>query len=336
MPNVISGAGGVPSEMAHELDHRLVSLGYGLTGVGAVDVALVVDAYVGLQPRCAQTQRYAAREAVPLRIVGLQCPVLVRDAFAVVGHVVVAAQKGDGGKHPLQRQSIGGERIRCIHGWEIGVQVSLAQVFSLDVPPPRFVVRSRVVHIDFGKVRARPLEAGDRMEPIGHYDLRLYREVVVRSPEILLVGQPRAVEDARFERYRASAREGEARHGTYVPDVPDLLGDERPIGEVLQVGRSVGVDRERYAHLPDRKAESSFRGEHYVSVEHSYSPLVGEVYLGLVVYDGKQPALYAYPRVAYLEASFAHLRLVLVFGPYGGVHVGPVCERVGRSRPRAA
>lgn len=321
------------SEVAYELDDGFVLFGEERDGIGAVEVAFVVDAYVRLKFRTAQAQCHAAGQAMPLRIVGRQGTGVVRLSPAVVGHVVVAAQKGDGRKDPLQRQTIRDEGVRRIHGWEGAACVTLAEVLALDMPAARFVITAEVVHLDLRGARISPLEAGGQMEPAGQQQLCLERKVVIRGPEILLIGQPRTVEDAGFECERTPLEKSVADRGPDVPHIADLLGDERPVGEVLQMGRAVGVDREGHAHLPYREAQPPSRPEPDVGVQHPDPAFVGEVDLGLVLHDREHPALKPDTGIPNLETALVDPGLIFVLGADRGVHLRPVRERVGRLRP---
>ena len=74
---------------------------------------------------------------------------------------------------------------------------------------------------------------------------------------------------------------------SHVAHVAHLLGDEGPVGEILLVGRPVGVDSEGHAHLSQRELQSLCGLEARVGVEHLDLALVAEVYLRLVADDGR-------------------------------------------------
>jgi hypothetical protein len=103
-----------------------------------------------------------------------------------------------------------------------------------------------------------------------------------------------------------------------------LLGDERTVGEVLLVGRAVGIDGERHTHLSGRYGQALEREDAGIGVEHLDLSLVRQIYFGFIGHAGQDVARQADAGVAYLEASGIHARLIFVFGADGSVHFGQV------------
>ena len=174
--------------------------------------------------------------------------------------------------------------------------------------------------------------------------LRLERIVEPSGPKILLRGQPRTVENARLEHHRHTPPEPPAERRPDVAHVPRLLGDERAVGEILLVGRTVGVDGERHAHLSDREGEPAAQHpQPDIGVEHLDRTLVREVDLRLVGHRRQQIARKAEAGVPHLEAPLADFGLVFELAAHGPVDLhgkgapgAPGRQRIGGPCRRAA
>ena len=172
-----------------------------------------------------------------------------------------------------------------MHSLERIVGVVLVEILRLYVPSVLMPVGASVVHHHVGVVGLYLLRAQREVESVRHEQLRLSREVHVLCPEVLLVGQSRPVEESGFEHDREAHIERVSQRRTHIAHVAHLLGYERAVGEILLVGRAVGVDSERHTHLSDGELHGLPRLQSGVGVEHLYLALVAEVYLSLIIYN---------------------------------------------------
>ena len=159
--------------------------------------------------------------------------------------------------------------------------------------------------------------------------MRLEGEVVIVGPVVFLIGQSRPVEYPSFQCDRKTAAEGPRRGGSDVAYVADLLGDKGAVGEVLQVGRPMGIYSERHAHLAERELERLFGLQPDICVEHLDRALVREVNLSFISYNRDYFPFYAQAGVAYFKPPFPNCRLVFVFCPDCAVYFGLIAMADG-------
>ncbi len=159
--------------------------------------------------------------------------------------------------------------------------------------------------------------AQHHVEPHGKHRLYLGREVDALGPVVFLVGKSRAVVQTCLDDDREAHPEVVASLGSHIADVAHLLGDKRPVGEVLLVGRAMGVYRKRHAHLAYRQCPPVRGSDGGIGVEHLDFSLVAEVYLRLVRHHRRERARHIYTCRAHLETALPLAGLIFILGAQG-------------------
>ena len=101
----------------------------------------------------------------------------------------------------------------------------------------------------------------------------------------------------------------------HVTHIANLLCDERAIGEVLLVRRTMRVNGEGHSLLAYGELETLPRLQAGIGIQHLDFAFVAQVYLRLVTYDGCQVASKAHTSRADLKPAFALTGLVFIFTP---------------------
>ena len=112
------------------------------------------------------------------------------------------------------------------------------------------------------------LGAQRQIEALREEHLRLGGEIHLLCPIILLVCQSGTIEQSSLKDYRYTDIETVAEGGTDVAHVTHLLGDERTVGKILLVRRTMGIDSERHSHLTDCERETRSRLDACIGIEH--------------------------------------------------------------------
>lgn len=323
-------ADGRASEACHEFHNDLVLLGDLGDGVVAVEILLIVEPDVG-DERFADAPRHAGREARAFVVVdyeaavGVLAPVKIADAIAVIGHVIVADEGRDLCEEaPPERYVPAREDIERVDVVEGVVTIVLVEVLALDEQAPEAHIEPRVVHHHGADVRPDLLDAEHGVDIAGGHERELGGVVDALGPVVFLIGKAGAVEQSRLDLHGDAQGKGGAHHGAHVAHIAHLLGQEGAVGEVLLVGRAVGIDGERHAHLSDGQLERVDGQQADIGVEPLDLALVAQVYLGLVVHPLQRAAADAHAGVAHLEAALAFAGLVFIFAAYCAVDLGDV------------
>ena len=157
------------------------------------------------------------------------------------------------------------------------------------------------------------------VEALGQEELGLGREVDLLCPVVLLVGQSRTIKQSSLKYYRRLTLELISQRCTHIAHITHLLGYERAVGEVLLMGRAVGIDSEWHTKLSYGEVEIIHGSETRIGIEHLDVALIGEVKLSLVAHSIHHLSQDTDAGVAHLKSAFALLGLVFILGPHRSV-----------------
>jgi len=135
------------------------------------------------------------------------------------------------------------------------VGVGLVEVLGLGEKVLVMIGYAGIIHHHREHVGLDLLDAQLHIDMAGKIDQRLGREVHALGPIVFLTGKARPVEESGLHMDGHSHVELEAGHRSHIAHIAHLLGNETTIGEILLMGRAVGIDGKRYAHLPDGEVE---------------------------------------------------------------------------------
>ncbi len=316
-------------EAYHEFEDDFVLFGF-FGGAGAgIEVLFVVQAQIGAEG-FAEAEGEAAGEALAAVVGGGEVAgvAVVGLGVALAGHHVVAKQEGDFLEGSAQGEVVVDEGIDGLHVFVGVVGVGLIEVFGFEVEAAELVVEAGVVAVHADGLGADALDAEGEVEAAAEEELG-FGGVVDFGVPLLLIGEAGAVVEAGFEDEGQGDGHAVAEGDADVAHVAYLLGNEGAVGEVLLMGRAVGVDGEGDAHLAGGDAGPLGQAEAGVGVEHLDAAFVGEVDFGFVGDDGQDVAGGADAGVAHLEAAGGHIGLVLVLGADGAVDVGHIAVAGG-------
>ena len=151
-------------------------------------------------------------------------------------------------------------------------------------------------------------------------ELSLGRIVNALGPEILLVGQARTVEDTGIHNDRETYIPGVSYFSTHIAHVTHLLGDERTVGKVLLMRRTVSIDGEWHTLLTDGELQGLPRLDACIGIEHLDLTLVAEVDFRLIAYLRCYIASHVDAGCAHLESSLPFFGLVLILRADGSTN----------------
>ena len=259
---------------------------------------------------------------------------VVQRAAAVVRHAVVAQQEAQGVdarflSHSAARVEAKGVAAHDVPGVDILegiIGVVLANHFAFDQPARSVQAEAAIVEVDGMVVGRYALHRAFERQPMPGLIDCLGREVEGVCPEIFLVGQSAAVEGTYLEAQRHVAEfVGEAEAD--IAHVAHLLGDKGAVGEVLAVGRAVGVNTEGHAHLSEADIHTADGPVAHVGIKHFDFSFVGEVDFGAIA-DGRVVVVFQTDAgVAHFKATLTFLRLIFALGTNRSVNLGqPLTE----------
>lgn len=171
-----------------------------------------------------------------LQIIDEQQTVVVGNAVAVIGHIVVTACERHLFEDTAQRQVITEKSVEGIHARERIAGILLTQILGLEEPTAQAVGAPHVVKVNPRIGRTGRLVAHHEIHPLGKTELRLCRIVEFVGPEILLVVDTRPVEHTDLQVDRNLLAEFPAQGGSDIADAAHLLGDERTVRKILRMG----------------------------------------------------------------------------------------------------
>ena len=157
-------------------------------------------------------------------------------------------------------------------------------------------------------------------------ELSLGRIVDTLGPVILLVGQTRTVEDTCIHHDRETYIPGVSDFGTHVAHVAHLLGNERSVGEVLLMRRTVSINSEWHALLTDGELQCLPRLDACICIEHLDLTLVAEINLSLITNLLCYISCYIDTGCTHLESSLPLFGLVFILRTDGSTYLHRLYE----------
>ena len=197
--------------------------------------------------------------------------------------------------------------------------VMLVKILSLSNETTLVEGDTTIIH-RYRNIRWLDLLGTQHQVHIRKEELCLGRIVNTLGPVILLVGQARTVEDTGIHHDRETYIPGVSYLSTHVAHVTHLLGDERTVGEVLLMRRTVSVDGEWHTLLTDGELQGLPRLDACIGIEHLDLTLVAEVDFRLIAYLRCNIASHVDAGSTHLESSLPLFGLVLILGADGSTN----------------
>ena len=262
-----------------------------------------------------------------LVIVNFQCTRLcirttISGTITVVAHEIISCQRRNLSDDALginHRNIIAYETIESMHIVEGILAVMLVKILSLCNETALVEGDTAIIH-RYRNIRWLDLLGTQHQVHIRKEELSLGRIVDALGPVILLVGQARTVEDTGIHHDRETYIPGVSDFSTHVAHVAHLLGDERTVGKVLLMRRTVSIDGEWHTLLTDGELQGLPRLDACIGIEHLDLTLVAEVDFRLVAYLRCYIASHVDTSRAHLESSLPFFGLVLILRADGSTN----------------
>ena len=172
----------------------------------------------------------------------------------------------------------------------------------------------------YRNIRWLDLLGAQHQVDIREEELSLGRIVDSLGPVILLIGQTRTVEDTGIHHDRKTYIPGVSDFSTHVANVTHLLGDERTVGEILLVRRTVSINGEWHTFLTDSKLQSLPRFDACISIKHLDLTLITEINLSLITNLLCYISCYIDTSRTYLKSSLPFFGLVFILRTDGSTN----------------
>ena len=197
--------------------------------------------------------------------------------------------------------------------------VMLVKILSLSNETTLVEGDTAIIH-RYRNIRWLDLLGTQHQVHIRKEELSLGRIVDALGPVILLVGQTRTVEDTGIHHDRETYITGVSDFGTHVAHVAHLLGNERAVGEVLLMRRTVSIDGEWYTLLTDGELQSLPRLDAGIGIEHLDLTLITEINLSLITNLLCYISCYIDTSRTYLKSSLPFFGLVFILRTDGSTN----------------
>ena len=176
------------------------------------------------------------------------------------------------------------------------------------------IVDAGIIHINTGMFRLYHLSAQSEIPIFIRQQLCFYRIIQGLMP-FLLISQTGAVKQSTFKDKRKTfflcITTGEAD----ITHIAHLLGYKRTIGKILLMGRTMGIDRERYTHLTNRKIQVLDRKHTGIRIKHLDGPLIGQIDLRFIGYNRMYISRNTEAGIPHFKTAFVGFCLELIFSP---------------------
>ena len=246
----------------------------------------------------------------------------ISGTIAVVAHEIISCQRRNLPDDALlidDRNIIAYETIERMHIVEGVLAVMLVKILCLSNETALVEGDTAIIH-RYRNIRRLNLLGTQHQIHIRKEELSLGRIVNTLGPVILLVGQARTVEDTGIHHDREAYIPGVSDFSTHVAHVTYLLGDERTVGEILRMRRTVSIDGEWHTLLTDGKLQGLPRLDACIGIEHLDLTLVAEVDFRLVAYLRCYIASHVDAGCTHLESSLPFFGLVLILRADGSTN----------------
>ncbi len=268
-----------------------------------------------------------------LVIIDLQCTEFcIRTAISctitVVAHEIISCQRRNLSDKALRinhRNVIAYETIERMNIVEGILAVMLVKILSLSNETALVEGDTAIIH-RYRNIRWLDLLGAQHQVHIREEELSLGRIVNALGPVILLVGQTRTVKDTGIHHDRETYIPGVSDFGTHVAHVAHLLGDERAVGEVLLMRRTVSINSEWHAFLTDGKLQSLPRLDTGISIEHLDLTLITEINLSLITNLLCYISCYIDTGRTHLKSSLPFFGLVFILRTDGSTYLHRLYE----------
>ena len=238
----------------------------------------------------------------------------ISGTITVVAHEIISCQwrnLPDDALGISHRNVIAYETIKRMHIVEGILAVMLVKILSLSNETALVEGDTTIIH-RYRDIRWFDLLGTQHQVHIRKEELSLGRIVDALGPVILLVGQARAIEDSGIHHDRETNIPGVSDFSAHVAHVTHLLGDERTVGKVLLMRRTVSIDGEWHTLLTDGELQGLPRLDACIGIEHLDLTLVAEVDFRLIAYLRCNIACHVDAGSTHLESSLPLFGLVLI------------------------
>ena len=259
---------------------------------------------------------------VYLQGIKLSIRTAISSTIAVVAHEIISCQRRNLPDDALlidDRNVIADEAIESMHIVESILAVMLVKILSLSNETALVEGDTTIIH-RYRNIRWLDFLCTQYQVHIREEELCLGRIVNALGPVILLVGQARTVEDTGIHHDRETNIPGISYFCTHVANVTHLLGDERTVGKVLLMRRTVSIDGEWHTLLTDGELQGLPRLDACIGIEHLDLTLVAEVDFCLVAYLRCYIASHVDAGCTHLESTLPLFGLVLILRADGSTN----------------
>ena len=248
--------------------------------------------------------------------------------ITVVAHEIISCQRRNLPDEALRishRNIIAYETIESMNIVKSILAVMLVKILSLSNETALVEGDTTIIH-RYRNIRWLDLLGTQHQVDIRKEELSLGRIVNALGPVILLVGQTRTVKDTGIHHDRETYIPGVSDFGTHVAHVAHLLGDERAVGEVLLMRRTVSINSKWHALLTDGKLQGLPRFDAGIGIEHLDLTLVAEINLSLITNLLCYISCYIDTGCTHLESSLPLFGLVFILRTDGSTYLHRLYE----------